>query len=360
MSERLPDSYEALLDRALIQTSMGNTQEAIDLSSRIVNRLSRLSFETMQRKPDHQALLMSAWELWVQLLRWEEQFPEAIQVCERLLEKRPDLVAVQTRIWMLTIEMGEVQAGLQGLHQLLDERPDLHAQVVLGIEYRLLQQYQQAELALKTALSMAGSNEDAAMAYEELARLYQETGRVEDTLEAWSMCVVLEPDRVDGAYQVYRWLIERGEFEKAQLVLQREPNEIRSLFYRGLIDWYAGRQHEARKKWQAVLDIRVDEDELAAAEWMEAALRCDKPDAVLSLANKPGERFYSVDVQTMVAIARAMQGELEKSEQELQRIVATLRRRWPVQQRIPGRWKLVVTVVADEASRQGIAGYFER
>ncbi|MBN1582523.1 MAG: hypothetical protein JXA89_17575 [Anaerolineae bacterium] len=360
MSERLPDSYESLFDRAIAQIRVGNTEEAIALTSRIVNRLSKLSLKTIQRNPDRQALLMNAWDLWVEMLRWEERFQEARQVCEHLFSKRPDLVAAQTRIWMLTIEMGEVQAGLEGLRRLLDEHQDFDAQVVLGIEYRRLQQYQQAEACFKMALSIAQSNEEAATAYEELVRLYQETARVESVLEAWSMCVVLDPERIEGACEVYRWLIECGEFEKAKAFLQRETNDIRSLFYRGLIDWQSGRQGEAKMKWQAVLDINVDENELAVAEWMEAALRFGKPDAVLELADAHGDLILSIDAQTMIAIARVMQGQVQEGAHELQHIVEILKRRWPAQKRIPDWWKLVVAVVSDEQARQDIAEFFER
>ena len=198
MPDRLPDSYESLFDRALTEIGRGNTQEAIDLVSRIVNRLSKLSSTTMARKPDRGVLFMDAWDLWIELLRWEKRFDEAIAICEQLAAQRPDLIVIQTRIWMLTIEVGETQAGVEGLRQLVEEHQNFEAQTILGVEYRYLKQYQHAESSLQAALSMAQSNEQAAIAQEELMLLYQEIERTEDMLEAWNMCVVFEPERIDG------------------------------------------------------------------------------------------------------------------------------------------------------------------
>ena len=80
MSVELPDSYQAIYQRAIQQMGVGESQEAIDSLLRIVKRLSRLRPETLQRKPNLQQTLYGSWNAVTQFLSWENRHQEAIDL----------------------------------------------------------------------------------------------------------------------------------------------------------------------------------------------------------------------------------------------------------------------------------------
>lgn len=363
MSIELPDRYESIFGRALSQMALGNTQEAVDLLSRIVDRLGKLRAETLARKPERQRLLMNAWNSVVQLWRWERRFDEAIAISERFGQNRLDLNVVQVFIASLTIEKGDVKEGLARMRELAEKEQDAFVWSRLGEEYAALNRDDEAEACYQTALPLAQSNAQAASIYAQLFELYRENDRVEDALEAWNMNVVLDRDQADLAHQVYRWLIERGDLEKAQPYLERETNPVLRRFYHGFHDWHSGRQDEAKAQWEEVLDLEVEEDNLAITAWMEAALRLEEPEAAIGLAQEleSGEHVPSIDTAVLTGMAYAMLGDVEEAQAQFQGVVRRLGRGWPSLDKIPsGRWALLTSVLHDEETLQAVAPYFER
>ncbi len=80
MPVELPDSYQALYDRAHQQMSIGNIDAAAELMLRIVNRLGRLRPQTMARKPDLAKRWQDAWFSALEFLRWDKKFNQTIEV----------------------------------------------------------------------------------------------------------------------------------------------------------------------------------------------------------------------------------------------------------------------------------------
>lgn len=362
MSLELADSYESLLARAFEQMALGHTQEAIDLALRVVNRLSKVSRETMERKPERQAVLLDAWHAATEFLRWEGRLDEAIAVCHHLWEQRPDLSAAQIRAHSLTIDRGDVEGGLAGLRQLAQTTPSLDVWSTLGAEYRLLARFEEAESCYKAALPLAQSNAESAVVYEGLFVTYKEIGRVDDMLDAWNMAVVLAPELAEQVASIYRWLIEREEFARLKTYLDRERNPIRKRFYQGLFDWHVGQKDEARSHWRAVANTDPGEANLAAFEWLEAALRCNNAGQVIDRVKgiSGPDRTPSLNALILLGIAYAMNGQIEEAQKALQRVVSMLKRRRPALGKIPERWELVTSVVSDQESLHAIADYFEQ
>lgn len=362
MPVELGDSYESLLNRAVQQMALGKSQDAIDLVLRVVNRLSELSVETLARRPGHRALLMNAWEMSTEFLRWEKRFDEAIAVCERLIASHPDLDNVHLRVNMLRIERGEVEQGLAGLRQAAERVDRAYGWTVLGIQLCEMGEVDQSEVYLKKALARSESNETSADVYMELFTLYKSQHRLAEALEAWDMAAVLQPGRTEDTYVLYRWLIQEGEIERAQSYLRRERNPLRTEFYTGLIDWHAGQFDRARHHWQAAWNVEVGEDDPALIEWLEAALRLGETDTLIAEFERrlTNGELLSPFALMIGALAYALIDDMTLAHGTLRDAVRILERRWPSRSRIEGWWPLVTEVISNSETLSALAVYFEQ
>jgi tetratricopeptide (TPR) repeat protein len=362
MPVELADSYEAIYRRAIMQMAAGKLDEAIASMLRIVNRLRRLRPETLARKPNLQDTLLSAWQGVIQFLRWEERYDQAIAVCESVLEHLPDPDDGRRRIASLMIERGDVEDGLARMRQIGEERPSFGSWSDLGAEHLILKRYDEAEAFFQSALSLAGSNEEAATTNVSLFRVYQESDRVDQALGAWSMAVVLNPDMGDEVYQVYGWLIERGHLEEAKKYLERERTPIRHAFFSGLIDWQVGDQDAARQKWRDVLEMEIDEQGTGIEAWIEAALRLGEPQKAVDLDGSMFDRStpVSIKVTVLMGTAYAMLDEVQDAGEWFDQALVRLQRGWPSRDKVPAtEWALFASLVSNEDIVQRMAAYFE-
>jgi tetratricopeptide (TPR) repeat protein len=362
MSVELPDSYESIYQRAMVQMASGNTAEAIQSLKRIINRLCRLRPETLKRKTNLQSTLNAASNAAFEFLRWEKQYDEAIAIAESVLDCLSDPDVTRRRIASLLIEKGEVEEGLSRLKEIAETAQDLASWADLGAEYRALERYDQAEVSYRSALRRAKSNEDAAMVSVALFSVYQDAGRVEDALDAWDMAVVLNPDLVDGVFQAYSWLIRRGDLDLGRKYLDRERHPVRRRFYKGLLDWQAGNEDAARREWQDVLGMDVDLENPGLAAWVEAALRLGEPARVEErLAEwSSGGQALPASVVAMHGIAKLMMGQVEQAVDIFEQVIARMRRAWPSRDKMPAdRWALLTALVPDVAIQERVKGYFD-
>jgi tetratricopeptide (TPR) repeat protein len=362
VSVELDDSYEAIYQRAISQMGFGRTDEAIESLWRIINRLTRLPPQTIQRKENLQRILTATWEGLVQVLRWEGRYDEAISACEKVIDHLSEEDGADRRIGSLLIERGDVEKGLHHLRQIVDEKPSFMSWADLGAEYSALEQHQEAKSCYQAALSLAQSNEAAAVANAGLFRVARETGRVEDALSAWNMIAVLDPDLGDHVSEVYTWLLERGDLERAEKYLNREPDPIYKTFYQGMIDWQSERPDAARSKWRRVLEMELDDDS-DATPWIEAALRLGEPQRATEAEEMLLERDSRISADEAVAlgIAHAMLDEIEDAKGWFEQVIARLKRGWPVRSKIGAeQWSLLTSVVTDQETVQALADYFDK
>jgi tetratricopeptide (TPR) repeat protein len=362
MSAELPDSYESIYRRAMLQMATGDSAEAIESLLRIVNRLRRLRPETLQRKANLQDTLDAAYRAAVEFLRWEQRYDQAISIAESVLDRVPDPDPVRRQIASLMIEKGEVQDGIARLREIAETAQDFDSWADLGAEYRALKRYDQAETCYRSALRQAQDNEDAAMANLALFTVYREADRVDDALDAWDMAVVLDPDLSDGGVQAYGWLARRGDLDLARKYLDRERQPVRRQFYEGLLEWQAGNQDAARREWRRVLDMDVEMEDTDLAAWAEAALRLGEPGRADSRLAELAEdnQVPSASLVTLHGIAKLMLGEVEHAAGLFEQVAVRLRRAWPARAKIPAdRWALLSSLVSDPDSLERVAGYFD-
>lgn len=363
MPVELDDSYESIYQRAIAHMALGQADEAIELLWRTINRLTRLRPETIQRKENLRRVLATAWVTLVQAYRWEQRYDQAIVACEAVRDHLAAGQGVERRIASLTIEQGKVEEGLQRLRQAVEAEDSFAAWADLGTECAALDRYDEAETSFQSALALAQSNEEAALGNLGLFRLYKETERVDDALSTWGMVVVLDPDRADQVYEVYAWLIARGDYESARKYLDRERDPIRATYYAGLIEWEAGQHDTARAKWRDVLAMDIRQDGADAAAWMEAAVRLDEPQLAVDAVEllNVGDEGLNTEAATTLATAHAMLGQVEEAQMWLQRVVERLQRHWPRLEKIDSsRWDLLQEHVRDPDAVQALSGYFDR
>jgi len=363
MSVELPDSYQAIYQRALEQMGAGEVEEAIDSLLRIVKRLSRLRLEMLQRKPNLQQTLNASWNAVVQFLSWEQRYQEAIDLTTSVMDRLSDPNTGAIRIALLTIDSGQVEEGLAALSQIADEEDDFAAWASLGSELRRLDRYGEALDAYRTTLRRATSNEEAVLANLALYSVYRSTGRVADALDAWQMVLVLEPDMVDQEHQVYSWLIRDGLLEEAIPYLEREPVPLRRTFFEGLVDWQANRQDDARRKWQEVFDTDSEpEEDVDVEAIMEAALRLGAPQAADELAQTlflSGE-MISVRAEVLRGIAKLLLDQPDLAQTHLEQALLRFRRSTRSRSGLAAdQWELLTTLVPDSESTANLARFFD-
>ena len=362
MPVELNDSYEAIYRRAISQMAFGQTDQAIESLWRIVNRLTRLRPETLQRRETLQEILLATWESLVQFLRWEKRYQEAIRACEAVTKHLPLAQGAERRIASLMIERGDVEEGLVAMRQIAEGNPSFVSWADLGAEYAALLRYEQAESCYQSALALAKDNAEAAIANLGSFRVCRETDRADDALSAWGMAVVLDPEMGEHVSEVYTWLIERGDLELAEEYLGREQDQARHAFYQGLLDWQVGREDAAQSRWNDVLDMDIADQDIDAAVWIEAALRLGEPErAIESEPILTGENTVpSVDTATVLGIAYAMLDQIEDAKRWFDVVVQRLRRGWPATYKIEKHgWKLLNSLVPNQETVQVLADYFD-
>jgi tetratricopeptide (TPR) repeat protein len=364
MSAELRDSYDSIYQDALAQMTLGNSEKAIESMLRIVRRLCRLRSETLERKPNLQETLESAWHSAVEFLRWEKRYDEAIAVCEQILDCLPPSGRndARVRIASLMIEKGDAEEGLSRLRDIAQESQTFGSWAELGAEYVALRRYEEAAKCYESALALAENNDQAALANLGLHQIYKEQGDVDQALDAWSMAVVLGPDLASEADEIYAWLIERGDLDKAQQYLRRERDPLRLGFYQGLLDWKAGREQEARSKWRQIVDTEVDPQGTDVEVWMEAALRLEEPAKVIEVVEEVLSPQHAMSLKTMIliAIAYVLLDEIDQAKRWLELAVTRLRRSWPSRDKIPADdWAFLTSLSPSQESLRQVASFFE-
>jgi tetratricopeptide (TPR) repeat protein len=363
MSVELPDSYQAIYQRAIQQMGVGESQEAIDSLLRIVKRLSRLRPETLQRKPNLQQTLYASWNAVTQFLTWEERYQEAIDLTNGVLDRLPDPNIGAMRIASLTIDGGQVDEGLATLTEIAHEQDSFSAWAYLGTEYRVLQRDPEAIEAYRSALNRATSNEQAVLANVALFDIYRSQDRVDDALGAWQMAVVIDPEMADQAYQVYGWLIHRGLVQAAAPYLERETAPIRGTFYSGLVDWQAGRQEDARRRWRQVLEMDADpKDDVDVEVTLEAALRLGLPQDADELAQTLflNGHMLSVRGQVLRGIAKLMLDQPDLARAHFGEAHLRLRRGSRLRSGLAAdQWKLLTQLIPDPEQTAEFAPLFD-
>jgi len=360
---RLSDSYQDLYTQARTARLAGRHEEAIAIYTRIVERLSELSPETLQGRPDLEELLHQAAEELVEVLRWERRYDQAIELEEKLIGLFPQEELVRrTEIANLLIEKGQVEEGLSQLQEIAQADADnIWGWITLGAQHLWLRRYEEGEAYLQRAVELEGAaDEDVAFAYHYLFQLYKEQDRHEEAVAAWEKARRLDPETQSTLPEVYWMFIEAGDYRQAHSYLRREQNRLRYLFHLGLMDHQQGDEYAAQRQWRRLADMDPNNYDEGHDEWAEACLRVGQVQQALNeLARRVNQGEITSHRMMLLGLAWAMADDVQKARAALNGAVMILDHDRPRRSKLSRKeWRLFEELVEDEKVLKALEDYF--
>jgi tetratricopeptide (TPR) repeat protein len=360
----LPGSYEDLFYRAQSMASTGDAQGAIDLYSRLGEKLGRLNAGILERRPELCDMHRQARVQLARVLVLDGRYADAIEVEEGLLSSHPE----QANIWrrdlaILRVGKGEVDRGLADLQALAEQEPDeAWTWILLGNEARIEGRHAASEAALEQAVKAGGRSQNPkAIAEAEYGRflLLQAMGRLDEAVAAWEVAISREPAVKRTVREVYTMLTDAGRYTLASEYVERDDNALQAGLQRGLIAEWTGNPERAKQEWQAVAGLDPTEFEYGQECWAEAVLRLGNPVPVLERMQRLIQRHGTVRLLILSGIACAMQDELEPAKRLFEQSIRLLQRARPPKQKLDGTdWRLLHSLVTEERLRAALKPYF--
>jgi len=369
MSQRLlPGSYEDLFFRAQRLAEVGEVDQAIDLYSRLLERLGRLSESVLAHRPGLRNVQLRASLELAGLLQSQGRYAEAIEVEGKLLQTHADRSSLWRRdLAVLRMAKGEVDQGIRELQALAEEDPDnVWNWTVLANEARIDARFAESQAAYAQALAAAGRSEEAKEDPKTLSeihfgrfRLLRDTGDRDGALAAWEEALAVEPSVIRTVREVYQMLTEAGRYAQAQEYVARDGNALQAGLQRGIIAQWTDHPDQATKEWQDVAALDPMEFDQGHDCWAEAVLRLGDPVPVLQRL-QPLLRYHgSVRLLVLAGIAWAMHGDRELAQGLFEQSTSLLQRSRPAKQKLDGAdWRLLTTLVAGEELRTALKPYF--
>jgi tetratricopeptide (TPR) repeat protein len=360
----LPGSYEDLFFRAQGLAEAGAPEQAIDLYSRLLERLGRLSEGILARRPGLRNVQLRACLELAGLLQSEGRYAEAIGVEEKLLQTHPD----QSRLWrrdlaILRTAKGEVDQGIGELRALAEEDPtNVSNWIVLATEARIEGRFAESQTAFVQALAAASRTVDAKVLAEihfGRFRLFEAMGELDQAVAAWEEALAAEPSVQHTVREVYQMLTGAGRYAQALEYVARDDNALQAGFQRGLIAELTGHPEEATQEWQAVAALDPMGFEQGHGCWVEAVLRLKEPMPALEQLQQLLRHHGSVRLLVLAGIAWAMHGDKEPAQELFEQSIRLLRHSRPAKQKLDSAdWHLLTGLVADEEIKAALRPYF--
>jgi tetratricopeptide (TPR) repeat protein len=360
---RLLDSYQDLYAQARSARLAGRHEEAITIYTRIIERLSELSSETLQGRPDLEELLRQGGQELVEVLRWERRYDQAVELEKKLIALFPQEELVRkTEIANLLIERGQVEDGLSRLQEIAQADADnIWGWITLGAQYLWLRRYDEAEAYLHRAAELEGAaDEDVAFAYHYLFQSYKEQDRYDEAVAAWEGARRLDPETQSTLPEVYRMFIEAGDYRQAHSYLRRERNRLRYLFHLGLMDHHQGDEYAAQRQWRRLADMAPDNYEEGHDDWAEACLRVGLiQQAINELARRINQGEITLRRMMLLGLGWALANDAEKARAALNGATMILDHSRPRRSKLSRKdWRLFDELVEDKETLKALEDYF--
>lgn len=364
----LPNSYEDLFFRGKALAQAGETEQAIELFSRLVDRLGRLSESVFARREGLRNVQLRACLELAGLFQSEGRYAEAIEAEGRLLQTHPDSSAVWRRdLAVLRMSAGAVDEGLKELGGLADESPDdIWNWLVLANEARIEGRLAESQSAYARALDVVGTQEEAKQDRKTLAeihfgrfRLHEALGQLDEAVAAWETAIQYEPTVKNTVRNVYQMLATAGRYEQALDYVARDENAMQAGFQRGIIAELSGDAASAAKEFEAVAALDPLQFEQGHDCWAEAVLRQKNPLPFLQRLRPLLSSHGSIRLLVLSGIAWAMHGEKDLAQGVFEQSIGLLKRSRPAKQKLDGAdWRLLTSLIDDEAMRASLRPYF--
>ncbi len=359
---RIPGSYEDLIEQARRARTEGRADAAIDLYSRVIDRISSVWPKMTTRDEQlHEHLVVAADELQL-VLDWEGDHARAHALCQRMAELDTDNRALWLRrAASERIHAGEVEEGLNELRQLSQEAPDdFWHPLELAVRLLDLGRYDEAAAALDEAAQRAHDDEEQALVHWTRFRLLKDQGQRDAAAQAWEDARRLDPFYKQAVEAVYRMFIGVDDYENALLYLDMEENPLLAGYYRGLIAHYQGDEERAKKAWRDVIRRRPGDFETGWEAWALALFRLDDKETARRFLSELVQHGYATEYSTLVlALVCAAMGDESAAEQNLETSLRIRRQTLGPRALLPAEWwRDFEDLVTDEALREKLRRFF--
>lgn len=359
------DSYEDLYDQAQQFLRQQKFDDARQVFERIVQRLDKRGDTLFQRRPSLRYLYIVSVIHLAQLAHWQDRFDEALAHYQSLLDCFPE----EDPVWLVDmalvkIDKGDVEEGLDQLRaQTMANPGEVRTWLLLGAESMGLGEYADAERYLLNALERAEPNsEERSYVYEMLFELYKATHRYEDAAEVWTTLLDEREAGTRWFYPLCQMYLEAGDLGKAHFWLKKEKHPFWQGLYQGLLARAEGKPDRAEAAWKKVAAGNPWDCPGEEEAWVEASLRTGgEPGPVVGVLNATlAESPHLLRTATLLSIAEARLGHVDHATAALNLAVKASRTWRPRRRALPANlWALVDELVADEAAKAELKGYFD-
>ena len=360
---QLPDSYEALHQRAVESVHSDDLGPAIQQFQRLTERLLSLSPQVRGRKPELQQILEDSAMRWVTALRWNGQSEEALAQVRRLREVLP----MMERAWEIEealnrIDLGEVGVGLDQLRAVLMQTPEGRNAVRMLLAKELLGAGldDEAETVATGALRSAGTDEERLGAISFMLALEMERDRPDAMIAYWKQAVKGLDQR--PVNPLYERLSARGHWERLETLLAAEKNGLLRRVFQGEIARGRGNEAQARELWQSIADagekVKTEADAYA---WITAKILLGQGQDALPLAARRYQNSLNESSALLALVAALAQADrLDESKQIIQRslrMTHILRPKWRIFPR--SYWLRLLRYPLTDQAREALRPHFQ-
>ena len=359
---QLPDSYEALHQRAVESVDSENLGPSVEQFQRLTERLLSLSPQVRQRRPDLQEILEDSALRWVTMLRWDGQSEEALALARRLRDALP----AAKLFWDVEealdlIDLGNVSRGLDQLRALMMQMPEARNAIRLLLAKELLHAGFDDEAQTVGLGALRAASDDGELAEAVLFLVELETERNQP--HAMIASVERVAKRLDQGFinPLYERLSALGHMEQIETLLAEEKNGFVRRLFQGEVARSKGDEARASELWQSVADegekVKSQADAYA---WLAAKLLLGHGLDVLHPATMQYQSTLNESSALLILVATLAQAErLDDAKLILKRalrMTRTLRPKWQTFPR--SYWLRLLRYPMPDEAREALRPYF--
>jgi len=278
--------YQALYLEAQQARQQGDNSTAIARYHRLVSRLFHRKPAVLQKRPELLTLLADASSELIEILRWEGDYGQAIELQERLLPLFPDRAqALRLHAANLKLEAGQREEGLRELREIAEADPqNIWGWIALGSGCLWLQKYEQSEDSLRRAAALEeAAAEDRALVWKLLFDVYDVQARVQEAIAAWEQACHLDPGLRSTLPELCAAVIYHAHYPTAEEYIRQVDSGPRRLFCLGLLRTATLQVVEAGRAWTELLEYGPAQNQEGYDEYAEASVRALLPARGLEL-----------------------------------------------------------------------------
>lgn len=359
-------SYESLFEQVEFLLKMGERAEAQRILERLHTRLNNLSEKVRTRRPELEDLRVISGNILATLYRDQKRFDDAMKLLEQLVDSTPESEHLEFKhsLATLTVDKGEIDAGLDALRELAAANPDnLPVWLSLGSVLTEQELYDEAETVLKHAVSIeADDDEGLFTAYTLLFIVYKRNKNYAAAEKVWKERHQYAIDAERETVPLYEMYFPAENYERIEYWLAKEKDKLIAAYYRAQLAQRRG-DKDAQKWWKKVAAIDPYDIGHGWDMCAEGVLRSggDPEDALEIVLESLELRRASVRGVLMMAVAQLLLGDVKSARETLQQYLDGGREDGLIQgSRIPyEHWQLFTELAAGNPALSEVESYFE-